>query len=129
MTAATDSRVVWVGQFGIERGMHLETSVSMVDLSFNRKWCKTYEGLNKVGAKSNATSLAQLNGTNFPHIVVLDFAQDNKLGGVAVGWSRPSANSIHEPLSSVTGLWCMCSNALPNIQKTLEQTCPGLVMY
>ena len=45
--------------------------------------------LNKVGTKSNVANLPEASGSDFPYLVMLDFAQDLSLGKEEVGWSCP----------------------------------------
>ena len=59
----------------------------------------TPTSLNKVGEKSNITTVPEASGSDFPHIVMLDFAQDMKLGREEVGRSRPTATPIQHDWS------------------------------
>ena len=49
--------------------------MSKDDLSFIHDRYATHSTLNQVGEKSNTTTLVKSSDADFPHMVVLDFAQ------------------------------------------------------
>ena len=85
----------------------------MDDLSLILDRYATPNTLNKVGAEPNSTIAPVASGYDFPHLVVLDFAQDVTLGREEV-----------EPVPSVVGFRGMCSHALSNVTQSARAVMP-----
>ena len=107
--------------------------VSMDDLSFIRDQYATPNTLNKVGEESNNTIAPVASGSDFPHLVVLDFAQDVTLGREEVGQSRPTTVPIRSGWSLSQCLVLLDSGAcvpMPFLMslKVLELSSPGVTI-
>ena len=77
-----------------EEGTSSWQSISIDDLSLIRDHFAMPTTLNKVGEKPNNTIALEASGSDFPHLVMLDFAQDVTLGREEVVRSRPTAMPI-----------------------------------
>ena len=64
--------------------------VSNEDLSLIQAKYATPTTLNQVGEEPNSTIAPEASGSDYPHLVVLDFSQDLALGRDNVGRSRPA---------------------------------------
>ena len=85
----------------------------------------------QTGVQFSTTPLVKPSGAYFPHIVVLDFAQDKTFGREDMGWSHPTAMPIQH---------CWSMNQCPVLLflylpipflisvKGLETACPDLII-
>ena len=76
------------------RGTCKWQGMSKDELSFIQRKYTMPNTLNEVKGKPNNTTVLEASGSDFPHVVLLDFSQDMTLGGEEVGRSHPASAPI-----------------------------------
>ena len=89
-----------------------EGGMSKDDLSFIHDRYAMHSGLNQVGGQSSTTPLLKPSGADFPHIILLNFAQDKTLGRGDVWRSNPTSTPIQRSWSNLSTPFIMSASLL-----------------